>query len=219
MVGVLSSVIDGPEQPTVSGPSADADVSDALSGDEVTPKSEDEPSGEAVKALLNGCRALMAEQSPALRAADRSLDQWGVHVDAMNQLVAGEITLDQAHAFWEQSRNRASRRVALFEQAETRVRAKRSGCPREVDPGDTAGDTSRLRPCVRDVNDRTAVIAVAATSIAAWNHHIHDMELLRAGEITPEQATQMWLESWREGQRELDAYHDAARGVPDGDSC
>jgi hypothetical protein len=44
------------------------------------------------------------------------------------------------------------------------------------------------------------------------------MDMLRAGEMSPEQATRLWLRSWHQGDRELEAYSRAARATH-GQAC
>ena len=45
------------------------------------------------------------------------------------------------------------------------------------------------------------------------------MDMLRLGEITPEEATQAWLTMWQQGDRDLDAYRAAARLARSLDDC
>ena len=42
--------------------------------------------------------------------------------------------------------------------------------------------------------------------VETWLHHIHDMEALRAGRITPKRATAMWIKHWHIGARQLKTY-------------
>jgi hypothetical protein len=39
------------------------------------------------------------------------------------------------------------------------------------------------------------------------------MDMLRQGKMTPQQATELWLQSWRQGMREVKAYRAAARAA------
>jgi hypothetical protein len=54
------------------------------------------------------------------------------------------------------------------------------------------------------------VLAAADTAITTWQQHVHHMEMLRTGQITATQATQMWQMSWRAGQRQLTEYGHAS---------
>ena len=51
----------------------------------------------------------------------------------------------------------------------------------------------------------------ATVALRTWETHVHHMEMLRDGEMTPQQATELWLQSWRAGDREVQAYREAAR--------
>jgi hypothetical protein len=44
------------------------------------------------------------------------------------------------------------------------------------------------------------------------------MEMLRQGEMTAQEATSLWLQSWRQGNDEVRAYR-AARRAAGGKSC
>lgn len=58
-------------------------------------------------------------QGEVLERAGRSLEQWRDHIGAMNQLVAGDITLAQTSQFWNSTRRGAASRIAAFEVAES----------------------------------------------------------------------------------------------------
>jgi hypothetical protein len=151
----------------------------------------------------NGCPDLVKAQAPALRAAAKSLAQWKVHVDAMNQLVAGRITLAQATDFWNHTRVGAKRLIGHYQAVRQQLRADAPPC----DSG---------ARCAAAAQAREQELRIADRALATWNHHVHDMEMLRMGMMTPTQATQMWVRNWHIGVRQLGAYHaaaDLARGV------
>src|SRR5512144_3251212 len=52
-----------------------------------------------------------------LRRARLGIDRWEVHVRAMNKLVAGAVTGQQATRFWNRARVDARHRVAAFERS------------------------------------------------------------------------------------------------------
>jgi hypothetical protein len=155
---------------------------------------------------LDRCRMQYDGQSPVLRTAARSIKQWQVHVEAMNQLVAGEITLDQASAFWNRTRVGAKGRVADFRKADHAYAALSHDCP-----SPPASDAELATTCARSVGLRGKVVRVARRSIDTWAKHVRDMELLRDGKLSPTEAMEMWQMSWRMGQRQIDAYQDALR--------
>ena len=47
------------------------------------------------------------------------------------------------------------------------------------------------------------VLSAAGTAITTWKQNVHHLEMLREGQMTADQAAQMWQMSWRAGQREL----------------
>lgn len=165
--------------------------------------------------LARCVQAQQALQGP-LEAAGPALDQWAIHVGAMNKLVVGEITLQQATAFWNSTRLGAHRGVKDFHDAVEVLRRVGVDCPSPVllAPGARA-----LPACAREVQAEAHALRAAQVSVATWNEHIHHMDMLRLGQMTPEEATRLWLASWQQGVRELDAYEAAAREAQGVDAC
>ncbi|HYJ27306.1 MAG TPA: hypothetical protein VEW73_06310 [Nocardioides sp.] len=165
--------------------------------------------------------AATALEAP-LRAAGPALRQWDVHVDAMNQLVVGEITLQQATTFWNQTRVGAQRNVDRFQKAWTALERTGVDCPA---PGLLGPAPAAVSSCSRLVAAELGVARTARTSIDTWDTHVQHMDMLRMGVLSPEKATEMWLSMWRRGMRDLDAYRAAARDpaldveCPDPDSA
>lgn len=157
---------------------------------------------------LTRCATASRAIASALEAARPSLDQWAVHVGAMNKLVVGEITLQQATDFWERTRLGAQRRVADFREAMRTLRKRGVDCPSSalLAPGARA-----LPGCARQVEAEIRVVRAATTSIDTWDQHVQHMDMMRLGVLSPEDATRMWLAMWKQGVRDLDAYRAAAR--------
>ena len=171
---------------------------------------EEAPAPAATRAPTRLARCTRAVQAldASLETAQPSLKQWGVHVDAMNKLVVGEITLDQAAAFWNRTRVGARRHVDLFRESMTSLRGRGVDCP----PPDLLAKGARDLPaCARQVEARVRVIRAATTSIETWDQHIHHMDMMRLGELSPAKATRMWLSMWKRGARDLKTYREAAR--------
>jgi len=159
------------------------------------------------------CRARWLAQAEPLQAATASIQQWRTHIDAMNKLVAGQISLTQATAFWNQTRKGAMHRIAHFEAKEQRYERQNRPCDTKRS-GDTSltDMTPRDRRCVRATLAGDRVLSRAKTAINTWTHHVHDMEMLRTGKLSATQAAQMWQMNWQMGQDELMAYdHASAR--------
>jgi hypothetical protein len=160
---------------------------------------------------LAGCRAVDRAQRAPMSAARPALDQWEVHVGAMNKLVVGAISLDQANAFWNQTRVGAARHVHAFLVADRAYRRGTAGpCLR---PQRVHAASTPLHACAAAVAARDRVIRAAETAASTWNGHVKDMEMLRMGDLSPAKATQMWLASWRTGQRQLTKYDHAVHAA------
>lgn len=163
---------------------------------------------------LRACRTVWQSQSDTLAAADRSLAQWRVHVGAMNQLVSGQITLAQAQAFWNRTRVGAAARVAKFEHADGAYADVAPRCPNR-----SPSASRQVRRCLAGVRARGRAIDAGGVAIATWKRHIAAMEMLRSGQLTPQMATQMWVQSWHLGVQQLDAYTKASKDAADAGSC
>ncbi|KRE95938.1 hypothetical protein ASG76_02410 [Nocardioides sp. Soil774] len=165
---------------------------------------------------LARCASAEHTLAQALDAAGPALEQWKVHVDAMNQLVVGEITLQQATDFWNRTRVGAQHKVAGFRDTVQQVRRDGVDCP---DPDLLAPGSRRLPGCARQVQAEIAVLRAARTSIDTWDRHITDMDMLRMGDLSPDEATRMWLSMWHQGVRDLEAYRTAQRHAEALDGC
>jgi hypothetical protein len=153
----------------------------------------------------------------SLQQARPALDQWDVHVGAMNKLVVGSITLQQATAFWNQTRVGAYDRIGRFENAEAQLERRGVDCaaPRLLG----SGASPALRACARHVNAELRALDSAHTAITTWKHHMHAMDQLRSGKLSPTAATQMWLSMWQRGVHELEGFRTAADAAQHVGAC
>jgi hypothetical protein len=164
---------------------------------------------------LDRCQDVYDAQSEPIRAAEVALDQWEVHIGAMNKLVVGAITLQQARQYWNQTRVGAARDLERFATAAERYHERTARCP---SPDGSADVTSELSDCHRAVVARDRALRLATVALGTWEEHVHHMEMLRRGEMTPTEATQLWLQSWQQGDREVRDYRAAARAA-EGQTC
>ncbi|GAA1957465.1 hypothetical protein GCM10009798_16090 [Nocardioides panacihumi] len=160
---------------------------------------------------LERCATAAYSLTTPLQAAAPAMDQWEVHIGAMNKLVVGAITLPQATAFWNQTRVGAQHRIDHFHAALRTLRGSGVDCPA---PGllDKAAPAD-LRSCAAHVDAEVRALDAARTAVNTWDMHVRDMERLRTGKLSPTAATQMWLSMWQRGQDQLKAYRAATRDV------
>jgi hypothetical protein len=170
------------------------------------------PIAHAVPAALVACRQVTSDIARPLRAAHRTLDQWSVHVGAMNKLMAGRISAAQAKTYWTQSRTGAAGQVHQFHVADHRFHRVHAQCP---DPAAVSGAATTVQACAKTAAADQQALSAAETAIHTWATHIHDMEALRAGKLDPHTAAQMWLANWHKGVRQIHAWDAAARGAGD----
>lgn len=162
------------------------------------------------------CRQADAELARPLRAAVPALQQWEIHVGAMNKLVVGVITLQQATAFWQQTRVGAHQRLNRFYAAARGVPLPGVNCP---SPGALPQASRELRTCAHHVAQERQSLGAARTAMRTWRRHVRDMEMLRMGHLSPAAAQRMWLANWQRGVRELAAYRSAKRAVDGSTTC
>jgi hypothetical protein len=193
----------GDDPPTEAG--AQTTVGEAQAGPEESPDRSPDRSSDR----LTRCQEVFAAQDAPLQAARPSLSQWQIHVGAMNKLVTGAITLEQATEFWDDTRVAADRRLARYESAAAQYDQRTARCPRAG--AETLTPTEAH--CAQAVAARGRALSEASISLATWREHVHHMEMLRMGEMSPAEATQLWLASWKQGVRELRAYGTAARAA------
>jgi hypothetical protein len=157
----------------------------------------------ASRRLLRECRSLASEQVRVALAADTSLDQWRLHIQAMNQLVAGRISLDQATRYWQRTGVGAKRNAGTFMLQHHMLHNRNLGC---AAPATLSETSTRLRQrvehCQRTIDALEELLGPARTAVMTWMHHIHDMNALLAGKISPAQATAMWVKKWQIGARQ-----------------
>jgi hypothetical protein len=159
------------------------------------------------------CRLANLRQQAPLSAADVSLAQFDKHIDAMNLLVAGKISLSVATTFWDETRVKAVENAAAFRRADKELAASGAGCS-APDPAVANaapyGQVVTLKSCASAIAARDTALARARSAVTTWEHHVHDMEMLRMGHLTPAQATAAWRKNWKIGEKQLVAYEQAA---------
>ena len=162
------------------------------------------------------CVDAVARLKAPLEAAGPAMDQWRVHVGAMNKLVVGEITLQQATDFWDRTRVGAQRRLASFDEAGRRGGAAGPRLPHAGTPRAGVERGPRLRGPGRC---RRGDLARGPARPADLGEHVEDMDMLKMGHLSPQDATAMWLASWQQGVREIDAYRGAAKVSRSAPAC
>lgn len=172
---------------------------------EQTARSTGEGPADSTSELFDRCGKADTAKERARKAAAAAMVQWEIHVGAMNKLVLGSITLEQAQQFWDETRAKAAGGLEEFDDAERLLARHTARCPRPV-----GRMPEELRECAASVRAHRRELERASVALDTWRVHVHHMEMLRRGELTPEEATEMWLESWEEGNRQIDAYRSAA---------
>lgn len=153
-------------------------------------------------ARAQDCAGVYYAQKPPLQAADAALAQWEVHIGAMNKLVTGAISLQQATQFWNDTRVGAKANLQAFARAEKRYSKRSDHCPKSW----MASADQDLRRCHAAVVARNHSLHLADVTLATWRHHVMSMDMLRSGKLSPQAAERMWLDSWMRGNRQVHAF-------------
>lgn len=178
------------------------------------PDPQEQPSASAIELKsVAQCRTAWNAVQEVLEAAQPSMQQWEVHIVAMNKLVAGKITLAQASAFWEQTRVDARRRYDAFASSDRRFDGRLCAVAEDSRPG-----AETLTSCARAVAAADSTRDAARTTLARWSGHITAMNRMRNGTLSPTMAQHMWLSTWRAGAAELRVYHQRER-ASDAQEC
>lgn len=161
-------------------------------------------------AVVGTCRLANLRQEADLGTAAAAMSSWARHIEAMNLLVAGRISLAVATDFWASSRVGASKGIADFRSADRAYALSSSGrCAPLEGPAVAGAPTTAgaaVRECSAALGLGDAALTRARPALSTWEHHIHDMDALLAGRITPGQAVARWQHSWRAGNAQLEAY-------------
>ena len=203
-----------PEDTEQVAPDVSAQVSDGQRASASAPgqaSEETDPTSapqDPAAARLDRCEEVYQAQGRPLQAVAPAMSQWELHIGAMNKLVAGAISLPQATQYWNQTRVGARENLQKFTVAQREFDERTARCPA---PPDSQGVPTELRSCIDTLAARSRTLRTAATALQTWRAHAAHMEMLRRGEMSPEEATRLWLRSWHQGNREVRAYHAAAR--------
>jgi hypothetical protein len=168
----------------------------------------------AMTRALNDCRTVQRHLSPNLVAVDSAVEQWRIHIDAMRDLVAGRITLEEATAFWEATRVQGKRTLAAWQRTDAGYRAARTEC---APPGTASGPNDALQACRVVQQGGEAVLAAARTTLPDWGRHIRHMDALRKGDLSATRALHLWhgmYQSGRDGVRQYDAARRDLQALP-----
>jgi len=183
----------------ISGPDGKASGNAGLSANDEGPStgSPDRPAA---------CTESWGQELRVALAAERTLEDWRLHIDAMNRLVAGDITVPQAKALWEASEQGALRRIERFQHLAATLPQAPNAC-------DAATSTDDSGACARAARAVSRTIDTARAAVSTWKVHFTDMDKLRDGEITGRQAEQKWKRLWRTGKAQTVRYDHRATGA------
>jgi hypothetical protein len=155
---------------------------------------------------LGRCAEMYSAEAWSLWWAPPAMSQWEVHIGLMNKLAFGVITVEQAQEFWDRTRTGAAESLAAFADAQRLLEQTAARCPRPVGPM-----SDELRACAAVVEAGHHELQRAAVALHTWRTQVRHLEMLRHGEMTTEEAMQLWLEGWRERRSQVVAYRSAAR--------
>jgi hypothetical protein len=163
---------------------------------------------------LTRCEEVFAAQTPLLETLAAPLSQWRKQISRTNKLVTGVITLDEALEVWDRTRVEVIDALARYRSAHAVFDERTARCP-APDEGDPKSFEVQ---CSKGTAARDEQISAADTALGSWQKHVDDLELLRGGQITYEEASRRWLTTWRKDVKELKTYSAAAHAA-EGQVC
>jgi hypothetical protein len=193
------------------------DVSAALPSNEDSSSEASSDDASSTPAALTSCRQADHSVQAALGAAVPALTQWEIHVGAMNSLVAGAISMQQANKSWNQTRLEASHHLTAFWGATRQAAQHSTQCRSGAMPG--MKSSPEIKSCTRRLAADRHALDTAEAAIKTWSHHVTAMNMLRMGHLTPAKAQRMWLASWKEGIAQIRAYNVAVRAARTSGDC
>lgn len=209
--GLAAPLTKTPDPSASSATSGSPSSGTATSG---TPSVTETPQVDPVAQAVASCRAKWDLQSAARADALRSLSQWDRHLDIMNDLQAGKLTLAQAKAAWPATTEKAAENIVAFRTADKALAASKDSC--SVDASATGAEADAVRGCAASMKTVDGVLARARTAIAPWETHLKDQSHFKAGGMTPVAAEAAWRVLWQKGLATLPAYQAVA---PQGQSA
>jgi hypothetical protein len=89
--------------------------------------------------------------------------------------------------------------------------AGRHECAPLVTATNPSPSLTALADCRHNVTQRDDALRAARVAIDTWHHHVTDMNMLRAGTLSPTRAIRLWNKYWKQGVAQLHHYHKQLR--------
>ncbi|GAA6525542.1 hypothetical protein [Intrasporangium sp. DVR] len=174
-----------------------------------TPSESPTPTVDPVAARVEECRSGWLLQAKARSAAGTSLREWDAHLDIMNALQAGKISLAKAKKDWGPTTADAPQHIAAFHAADRAYRSAERRC--DVPPGATPSQqTKDLATCAASMKVVDGILGRARAAIEPWETHLKDQSHFKAGGITATRAEALWRSLWQQGLKRNPPYFTAA---------
>lgn len=170
-----------------------------------TPAATPPPKAAPISAATSSCRTAWGLRSTARDTAAASLRQWQTHLEIMNQLQKGKISLATAKARWPSTIAGAEANVALFRKADRALAASKASCaPRVASEQGAAADA--LRACATSTRTVDSALAEAREAIDPWETHLEDTSHFQGGGMSPDAAEAAWRVLWKRGVATMPSY-------------
>jgi hypothetical protein len=165
---------------------------------------------------VSSCQAQWRLESAAVADAGRSLSQWRRHLEIMNDLQAGRISLATAKAQWPYTTYKAVDNVVAFRSADAALAASPDTCA--VDNSATGRAADAIRACAASLRTDDSALVKARVAIAPWERHLKDQTHFAMGMMTSATAEAKWRVMWKTGLATLPPW-DAVAGSAQAAVC
>jgi hypothetical protein len=206
----LGSPTAAPVAPAVSS-SSTTDTASEPTTEPTTELTSEAPTAtiDPIIAKIEECRSGWQLQAKARAAAKTVLDEWDAHLDIMNALQDGKITLAKAKKDWGPTTAKAPQHIAAFHTADRAFTTAEQRCE-PPDPTSTSDQASALNACAANMKVVDGILGKARTAIEPWETHLKDQSHFTAGGITAIRAEALWRSLWQQGLKRNPPYFSAA---------
>jgi hypothetical protein len=181
-------------------------VSIVASGLVETPSRSGQPSGPAVSAALEACRAKVSAADNLLAVAKEGMGHWSEHIQAQTAANAGKISIEKMNEIFDRTMAAGHHDEERYAGGVKAYQDQRGSC----DPtAETDSEIkAQLAQCAERERAQQPVLNAAEDGMEDWTKHLGDMRRSKKGQIHNPQ--KKWLQTWRAAPKNINTYEEAA---------
>ena len=181
-------------------------VSIVASGLVETPSQNGQPSGPAVSAPLEACRAKVRAADNVLAVAKDGMGHWSEHIQAQTDANAEKISIKKMNEIFDRTMAAGHHDEERYGAAVNAFQEQRGRCDPTAETD--SGIKAQLVQCGERERAQQPVLNAAEDGMKDWTKHLADMRRSKKGQIHNPQ--KKWLQTWRAAPKNINAYEEAA---------